>query len=425
MREEAEMKIAFIVTVFPKLSETFILNQITGLLDMGHEVEIFAKFNPKERKVHPDVEKYCLMERVHYLDIPQNRVIRILKAISLFILNFHKSPISILKSLNILRYGKTALSLRFLYLIIPFLDFDIIHSHFGPNGNKCLCLKQISLKGKLVTTFHGYDMSKFISINGREVYNDLFLNGDLFLPISDYGKRKLVELGCDEKKIIVHRMGIDLEKFKYSERKIQPKEPLKLLTIGRLVEKKGHEYAINAIARVITNHKDIIYMIAGDGPLRNNLESLVSELGIKDYVKFLGVVEQDEILKIYRQAHIFILPSVTASDGDQEGIPVVLMEAQATGLPIISTYHSGIPEVVVDGKSGFLVPEKNVDALAERMEYLIEHPEMWSEMGKYGKEFVEARYEIRKLNQRLVKISKALLTDKMNRLELEELKRYK
>ncbi|MBA7689291.1 GDP-mannose-dependent alpha-(1-6)-phosphatidylinositol monomannoside mannosyltransferase [subsurface metagenome] len=133
---------------------------------------------------------------------------------------------------------------------------------------------------------------------------------------------------------------------------------------------------------------------------------------IKNYVKILGAVEQDEILKLYQQAHIFVLPSVTASNGDQEGIPVVLMEAQAVGLPIISTYHSGIPEVIMDGKSGFLVPEKDVNALADRLDYLIEHPEIWSEMGRCGRNFVEEKYDIKKLNQQLVEIYQNLIRGK-------------
>ena len=408
------MKIAFIIGGFPTLSQTFILNQITGLLDMGHDIEIFAGSNPNDKKMHHDVEKYRLMERVHYTSIPYNKVKRILKAIFLIIKNFHKAPLKILKSLNVFKYGKMALSLKLLYILIPFLDknFDILYCHFGSNGILGTYLKEIGINGKLVTTFHGYDMSSFIISNGDNVYKKLFLNGDLFLPISDYWKRKLIRLGCNEKKIIVHRMGINLEKFKFSERRKQSGEPIKILTIGRLVEKKGHEYAIQAIAKIIKKYKNIEYIIAGDGPFRSKLEDLISELGIESYIKFLGAVEQNEVLKLYQQAHIFILPSITARNGDQEGIPVVLMEAQATGLPIISTYHTGIPEVVVDGKSGFLVPERDVDALAERLNYLIERPELWPEMGRYGRKFVEERYNIKKLNQQLVEIYQNLIKGK-------------
>ena len=407
------MRIAFIVSQFPTLSETFILNQITGLIDRGHEVDIFANSKRKEPKVHPDVEKYDLLSRTYYRNMPTNKVRRIIKAFGLIVANFHKNPIAILRSLNVFKYGGDALSLKLLYAVIPFLDkgpYDIIHCHFGPNGNLGILLREVgAVKGKIITTFHGYDMSSFIISNGNNVYNKLFLNGDLFLPISNYWKRKLIRLGCSEKKIIVHRMGINLEKYKYYPKKIQSGENIKILTVGRLVEKKGHEYMIQAIAKIIKKYKNLEYIIAGDGPFRNKLENLISELGIKSYIKFLGAVEQNEVLKLYKQSHIFILPSITASNGDQEGIPVVLMEAQATGLPIISTYHTGIPEVVVDGKSGFLVPEKDVDALAEKLEYLIEHPEIWPDMGRYGRKFVEEKYDIKKLNQKLVDIYQNLI----------------
>ena len=108
------------------------------------------------------------------------------------------------------------------------------------------------------------------------------------------------------------------------------------------------------------------------------------------------------------ESHIFILSSITAKDGDQEGQGLVLQEAQAMGLPILSTYHNGIPEGVVDKKSGFLVPERDVDALADRLNYLIEHPNTWQDMGKTGREFVEKKYDIKKLNQKLVEIYQRL-----------------
>jgi len=400
------MKIAFIVGGFPTLSQTFVLNQIIGLLDLGHDVEIFAQFNPKDKKVHSDVEKYRLMERVHYTSIPYNKVKRILKAIFLTIKNFHKAPLKILKSLNVFKYGKMALSLKLLYILIPFLDkrFDIIHCHFGPNGIIGVHLKEIGIPGKYVTSFHGYDVNSYPKIMGKNVYNVLFKNGDLFTANTNFTKQQVVKIGCDEKKIIILPVGLRVEKFKFSTRKIKPEKPIKILTVGRLVEKKGYEYAIRAIVKIVAKHKNIFYMIAGDGPLRDELESLVSELGARNYVKFMGAVEEDEVLNLYQQAHIFVLPSVTASNGDREGQALVLQEAQAMGLPVVSTLHNGIPEGVPEGKSGFLVPERDVNALAERLNYLIEHPELWPEMGMYGRKFVEERYNIKKLNQQLVEI---------------------
>jgi len=408
------MKIVFIVGGFPYLSQTFILNQITGLLDMGYDVEVFARFNPKEEKVHSDVEKYKLIDRINYFDMPNNKIRRMLKAIYLVIKNFHKAPLKILKSLNVFIYGKVALSLHLFYLILPFLGkkYDIIYCHFGTAGILGVLLKEIGITGKLITTFHGFDMSAYILSTNRNTYKKLFAKGDLFLPISEHWKIKLIKLGCDKEKIVVHHMGVNLEKFKYFDRKKKSGEPIKILTIGRLVEKKGYEYAIKAIKKIIVKYRNIEYIIIGDGPLENKLKKLVSESGIKKYIKFVGAAKQDEVLDFYKQAHIFMLPSITASNGDQEGIPVVLMEAQATGLPVISTFHTGIPEVVVDGKAGFLVPEKNVNALIEKLEYLIENPELWPKMGRYGRKFIEENYDIRKLNQKLLKIYQNIIKRK-------------
>jgi colanic acid/amylovoran biosynthesis glycosyltransferase len=118
---------------------------------------------------------------------------------------------------------------------------------------------------------------------------------------------------------------------------------------------------------------------------------------------------QDEVRELYADSHIFILSSVTAANGDREGQGLVLQEAQAMGLPVLSTLHNGIPDGVLDGESGFLVPEKDADALAEKLTYLIENPENWPEMGLAGRKFVEERYDINKLNDRLVKIYEQIL----------------
>ena len=408
------MKIAFIVNGFPTLSETFILNQITGLLDMGHDIEIFAGGNPNERKIHVDVEKYHLMRRVHYFSIPANKIRRILKTTYLIITNFYKDPSKILNSLNIFKFRKDALSLRLLYVLIPFLNrrFDIIHCHFGPNGIIGVLLKEIGIKGKIITAFHGYDVNGYPKMAGKNIYNNLFRKGDLFTVNTNFTKQRVLELGCEENKITILPAGFQVEKFRFFERRVKHGEIIKILTVGRLVEKKGHEYAIQAVAKIAKKHKNIQYIIAGDGPLRKNLEDLASELKIRNHIRFLGAVEQNQVLKLYQQAHVFILASVIASNGDREGQALVLQEAQAVGLPVTSTFHNGIPEGMLDGKSGFLVPERNVDALAEKLQYIIEHPEIWPEMGRYGRKFVEEKYDIKKLNQRLVELYQKLIKGK-------------
>ncbi|HNQ20060.1 MAG TPA: glycosyltransferase [Bacteroidales bacterium] len=404
------MKIAFIVSRFPVLSETFILNQITGLIDLGHEVEIFAKSNPKDKKIHSDVYNYDLIEKVHYFNLPHNKFERIIKALFIIFKNFHKSPLVILNSLNLFKYGKEAFSLNLLYSVVPFLNkkFDIIHCHFGPNGNIGIKLKEIGIPGKYVTSFHGHDANSYPKIKGKNIYNYLFKKGDLFIANTNFTKDQLINIGCDEKKIVILPVGLRVERFKFSTKKIKKNDSIKILTIGRLVEKKGHKYIIEAIAKVIHKNKGIKYIIAGDGPLRYELKELVKNLNLERYVKFLGVVDQDEVLEIYQQSHIFVLPSVTAKNEDREGQALVIQEAQAMGLPVISTLHNGIPEGVINGKSGFLVPEKDINALVEKLEYLIEHPEIWPAMGRCGREFIEKKYNIQDLNNQLVKIYQEL-----------------
>jgi colanic acid/amylovoran biosynthesis glycosyltransferase len=408
------MKIAFIVTEFPALSETFILNQITGLLDLGHDVDIFAKFDPAEEMIHPVVKKYGLMKRVHYFfdgTTFRNMLNCMLKAIYLVITNFHKNPLRTLKSINLFKYGKNTLSLVLLYSTVSSLNkqYDVIHCHFGQNGIIGAQLKEIGIPGKLITTFYGGDLTSFLRKKGERVYNILFIHGDIFLPICDYFRKKLISMKCDENKIIVHHLGSCVEGFPFSHRNITQNKPLILLTISRLVEKKGHEYALKAFSKIVDAYSNVKYIIAGNGPLRTRLEQLVMELKLSDNVEFTGAVSELEVKALFQEAHIFILPSITAHDGDQEGTPTVLVEAQACGLPVISTHHSGIPELVIDGKSGFLVSEKDIDALAEKMEYLIEHPELMSEMGSYGRKYVEENYNIEKLNHRLVSIYHSLM----------------
>ena len=401
------MKIAFIVGMFPALSATFIQNQVTGLLDAGFDVRIFAGKNPKESKVHPDFLKYRVGERIRYFSIPLNKALRILKAMALFLLYFPKAPGKLLKSLNVIKYGKEALSLNLFYHLIPFLGkrnkFDIIHCHFGPNGTIGAYLRELGIEGKIITTFYGYDLTSYPLEEGPGVYKKLFAGGDLFLPICGYFKQKLIDYGCETGKIRVHPVGIDLEKYRFSERRIQPGGTVNILTVGRLCEKKGFEYGIRAIATLSRNFKNIRYLIAGDGPLRENLFSLTAELNIRQYVEFVGPVDQEELVVLYEKSQLFLLPSVTARDGDQEGTPTVLLEAQAMGLPVVSTRHSGIPEITADGQSGFIVPEKDTGALCERLTYLLSHPGLWPEMGGKGRAFIEKHFDIQTLNRQLAK----------------------
>ena len=414
------MKVAFVLNEFPILSETFILNQITGLIEHGIEVDIYANNQSHQPQVHSDVIKYNLINVTNYFHIPDDTTIRKLKSIGLTIENLYKDPASTqqwlltgLKYANKVGFPKTELP----YIVTPFLGkqkYHIIHCHFGPNGFKGLLLKKLGLfEGKIVTTFHGYDITRYLQSSCvPNPYKQLFEQGDLFLPISKLWKHRLIELGCDEQKISVHRMGVDCTKFSFTPRYVTKNDQIRIVTVARLVEKKGVEYGIRAVAKLSQIYHNIEYNIIGDGVLKSELQQLIKDNGAGHTVKLLGWKQQHEIVEILKNSHILLAPSVTSQDGDQEGIPVVLMEAMAMGLPVLSTQHSGIPELIENGVSGFLVPERDADALAEKLAYLIENSECWVEMGQAGRKCIEQNYDINKLNYQLVSLYKELLTHK-------------
>jgi colanic acid/amylovoran biosynthesis glycosyltransferase len=292
-------------------------------------------------------------------------------------------------------------------------EYDLAHCHFGPNGDLAVMMKYLgAFEGKIVTTLHGeigYTRKK----KYRKGYETLFEMGDLFLPMSNKERQNLVDSGCDPQKIRVHRMGVDLRKFPFSSKNFPHNRKIKLLTVGRLVEKKGVEYAIRAVAKIATRYPDIEYKIGGDGPLSKSLQDLINQLNLNEKVKILGFQLQEEIINLIKEADLFLAPSVTSKDGDIEGIPVVIMEAMAQGLPVLSTRHAGIPELVEDGKSGFLVPERDPDALAEKLEYLIQHQDLLPQMGSTGRDFIERNHNINKLNDQMIQMFQQLLCEKL------------
>ncbi len=407
------MRIAFIVNCFPVLSETFVLNQVTGLIDRGHEVDIYADRLGDTTKVHPDVTKYCLLDRTYLLTpIPDNLLSRLVKGIELFYTNFIQAPTITLRSLNLFKYGFLAASLRLLYTVTPVVSqpYDIIHCQFGTQGFRGMWFRAInSPNAKLITIFRGHDISQFVSKRGKQVYQKLFQTGDFFLANCDFFRQKVVNLGCNPDRIIVHFSGLDVSKFTFKPRYFSPGDKMRLVTTGRLVEKKGIEYVIRAIAELSERHPNLEYTIIGDGPLKEEFQQLIQTLNIDSFVNLVGWKSEQEIIEILDQSQIFVAPSITAQDGDQDAPINVLKEAMAMGLPVVSTYHGGIPELVEDGISGFLVPERDTSTLVEKLRYLIENPDCWLEMGQAGRTYVENHFDLNKLNDRLIDIYQHLL----------------
>ena len=407
------LKVAFIVPEFPILSETFILNQIAGTIDRGCQVDIYVERRNDGDKVHPLVEKYNLQERTYCLpELPENLWSRLIKGLKLIPRYAKVCPSQLWRSLYPFPLTDLTVSLWLLHTIIPNFDreYDIIHCQFATQSYRGLAFRQVNApKAKLIATFRGQDISSFVQEKGPDVYRQVFRHGDFFLTNCDFFLNKAISLGCPPDKIKVIRSGLDGDRFPYQPRTILEDGRVQIATTGRLVEKKGIEYVIRAVAQLVPTYPRLHYKVIGEGELRPHFTRLIEELEIGENVELMGWGNETEIVEVLKNTHIFVAPSVTASDGNQDAPINVLKEAMAIGLPIVSTYHGGIPELVENGKSGFLVPERDAAALAEKIAYLIEHPEIWETMGISGREFVLKHYNLEQLNDDLVDVYHALL----------------
>ncbi len=401
------MRIAFILPAFPVLSQTFILNQITALIDHGHEVDVYAQRRPDGHCVQEEVSAYGLSDRAFYPP-PYAGTRRRLVATALWLTasHFHKDPLALLKALRAVRHQK----LRLLFDVVPFLGqrpYDIVHAHFGTSGLLAMNMRALGLlSGKLLVTFHGWDVNVVpgLPLYGRDCYRQLFVHADLLTVGSGFMARRLQGLGASGTKIIQLPVGVNLARFRFRSAPAGENDAPIVLTVARLEEVKGLDFSLRAFAQVLPRFPRASYWIVGDGSKRNELEALTGELGISGRVRFLGAQTAEQTVRIYEQAHLFVLAGVVDKYGSEEGQGLVLLEAQAIGLPVLATRVGGIPESVIDGKSGFLVPSRDVDALAQQLGFLLEHRELWPAMGRAGRAHVEANYDMEKLNDRLVDI---------------------
>jgi colanic acid/amylovoran biosynthesis glycosyltransferase len=280
----------------------------------------------------------------------------------------------------------------------------LIHAHFGTDGLLALPLAR-ALGVPLITSLRGYDVTRSDGAllgSGRPIWMRYALRkkrlqrgGTLFLAVSDALRERAIARGYPEARTLTHYNGVDLDRFHPDT---TPREPGLLLHVGRLVEKKGTKVLIEALARVA----DAKMIVIGDGPLRTALERQARELG--DRVRFLGELPSDEVAQWMRRASVLAAPSVTATDGDAEGLPNVVVEAAASGLPVVGTRHSGIPEAIEDGVTGFLVPEGNAEALAARLSELLGSESLRREMGVAARRLAERKFNRQTLTARLESI---------------------
>ena len=278
---------------------------------------------------------------------------------------------------------------------------QLIHAHFASGGRTILPLTQ-TLGLPLVVTLHG---GSDVPTTGDNVgaYRKLAAEAKLFLCVSEFIRREAVKAGYPVDKLFLHYTGIDCSKFKVSTTNPNNKN---ILFVGRLVEMKGCEYLLRAVANVQSNTPKCRLTIIGDGPLRDSLVNLAKSLGLRS--DFRGIQDATEVRRALQGTRVFCVPSVTASNGDTEGLGMVFAEAQAMGVPVVSTLHGGIPEVVADGRTGLLVPERDSESLAQGLTRLLEDDALWLRFNQAGPDHIRRIFNLQTQTVRLEEIYRAV-----------------
>ena len=288
----------------------------------------------------------------------------------------------------------------------------LIHAQFGLSGALILPWAR-SLRLPLLVHYRGADAtitaetSRYTSLNHWIYFQRkeaLKREARLFITVSKFIKNKLLEQGFPPEKIIAHYHGVDLDKF-HPDPDL-PREPI-VLFVGRLTEKKGCEYLIRAMAKVQSELPEVELVVIGDGPLKPSLETLAAKL-LHRY-QFLGLQPPNVVKNLMNKSRLLAAPSITASDGDSEGLPNVVLEAHAMALPVVSTTHAGIPEAVIHGETGFLTQERDVEALAAYSQQLLQDSELWQRFSAKGRDRVEAHFDRTKQTRVLEDIYAAIL----------------
>ena len=361
-RDGARLSIALLLDNYPAVSETFIDNQILSLIDRGIAVTIlsFGRDVPDSANQHETTRRILAAAQIIRVPVPRPSAQRLL---DLAYLVAH--PIATARILvRALRAGSLPAPYDFIRLVMaavtldgPARSFDHIFCHFAPNGQFGTWLRDLGLiQGRLVTFFHGYDFSERVQAQGPDLYARLFRRGDLFIANTHYTRGRILEIGAPEAKTVKLPVGLYPDRFPFRARSETGNRPVRFLSIGRLVEKKGHIYAIEALALVRAAGIDASLAIIGEGPTRAELEAAIQRLSLGDHARLLGRRTQEEVARLADVADIFVLASTSAKSGDVEGQGLVLQEAQAMGMPVIASNHNGFPEGLTTARPGCWSP---------------------------------------------------------------------
>ncbi len=407
-----ELAVAYLVGRFPEPSERPVLQEIIACRAAGARARIVA-FHPSGSDLPADLA--VLGDDTVYLDPQreQGAVSSAMAGLRVGIGYALHSPCLACSSIEWPTRSGVALYFRRARLdeVLERERPDIVHAQFGHLAMAFLPVVQ-ARRIPLIVSFRGQDVMLVRRARARK-RQALFDVAARVLARSDDMRADLLPLGCPSEKLAVVPTGVDSASIPFSERTWPGRrKDVVILIAGRLAPKKGVDDALRAVALLDRSGGVPRVRIAGDGSERARLEKLAAELGLNERVSFLGWQSYDALIREMASAHLFLLPCKTAVDGEKEGIPNAIKEAQAAGLPVVSTRHAGIAECVADGAAGLLAPEGDVEAIAAHVERLLGESERWPKMGRRGRERIEAAYALESVVEQLLAIYRHAAAEK-------------
>lgn len=405
------MRILLITRAFPKISETFISLHAQSLRRLGCDVHVLAE--PGDPQLASDLTRAGLPIGEMLSPLPNAAP----GAAGLWGLlgdvAWRPATARLLAACARDRWlgrtrGAALHAVRQLAALPRDQRYDVVHAHFGNVAKSAAQLKAAGvLHAPLVVTFHGTDLNLTRAMPNRELYGRVLSQADLITVGTNHMAGHFEPLGALVKRLECVPMGIDLSRFPYCPPRGGDGQ-IRLACLGRLIECKGIEYAIRAVANLAGEFQGIYLDVIGDGPLQPALESLAAELGVAGRVRLHGALPHGDALAVLRQADIFVHPGVVARDGTREGQGVVLAEAQATGLPVVAGRAGGIPDAVSEGQSAILVDPRDTQALQNAIGELARDPARRAAMGAAGRAFVEEHFDQQKLSERWLQLYREL-----------------
>jgi glycosyltransferase involved in cell wall biosynthesis len=412
-------RVAYLLKTFPRLSETFILNEILGLEQMGLEIQIFSLKMPDAGPVHPSVA--AVKAKIDYVPSlgPQFRLSNLIRLLACqFLLLFLDTRRYFgAAKFYFLKPGKSRLKdfLQASYLawVLRRQRFQHLHVHFAnvPATVAEIVHRLIGIPYSL--TAHAKD----IYLTPRAELARKIQTAACVLTCTAHNRQYLSQLASGRTPVHLAYHGIDVRRFSGEPCRADAhriEKPL-ILSVGRFCEKKGFEYLIQSCRLLADRGYSFQCKIVGYGELQNKLEQMILDLELGSFVSLSGKMTQDELATLYPQAGMFVLPCLITDDGDRDGIPNVLIEAMASGTPVISTNVSGIAELIQHNQNGLLVEQRNATALADAMEHLIGRPDTRNRLIQNARSTVSSRFTLEASAQRVYDILRPVLEGRSSR----------